>query len=326
MRFHAFFTILSALGIVGCGDENQGSPPTTGAIDWTEPSGFSPGVTGTGWNGTDQGGAANPGGKCASAPGGTPMKLPITAIEYCVKASPECTMAGALCPLFITINTDGAYFNRVDDPATNGHFITVELYTETDGTEIKDKLAELPRVIAHDYAGLDKERVYLIGWSAGAGAVTRGLCHVSKKSDFSTIGTTSDIYAAWAALGGCGCANDYLPLEGNWHGITFNGMLDIFNGGDACEHGQRDRAFVNGCADPRIAWKPVQAIDPYAKNGDGTANAETLSFSGCGKGEVVAYRGKDEEHVTSFKVHFDPKISGYDTVWTFLQGKKKHGE
>ena len=85
---------------------------------------------------------------------------------------------------------------------------------ETDGDQIKDKLAELPRVIDHDYSGLDRDRIYAIGWSAGAGAVGRGLCHISKKSDFSALGTTSDIYAAVVAMGGCGAATGGGSLPG----------------------------------------------------------------------------------------------------------------
>ena len=337
MRFTRRFTgvFLATALLAGCGgDGSDGSDGGDGgdgdgngngsSTPWTTPEGFSPEVSPTGWNGTDQGGVPSPGGRCPADKGGAPMTLPITGIEYCVKAAPACADDGAGCPLYITINTEGAFFARADDPATNGAFITVELYTETDGDGIKDKLAELPRVIAHDYPGLDRERVFAIGWSAGAGAVTRGLCHLSKKSDFSEIGTTSDIYAGWAALGGCGCSNDYLPLAGSWHGITFNRTEDQFNGGDACEAGLRDRAWANGCADPGAArWSPLPPDDPYAKNGDGSTNAERLVFPGCGAGEVVGYRGRDEGHVLSFKEHFDPKISGYDTVWNYFQDKSK---
>lgn len=325
-RFFGRLLIVTVF-IIGCGggsEEDNASPNP--AINWTAPEGYSPGVAGTGWNGIDVGGIVNSGGKCASPAGGAPMKLPTTGIEYCVKAHPDCQQAGTNCPLYITINTDGAFFSRVDDPVANGKFITVELYTETDGDGVKDKLAEMPRVIAHDYPGLDRERVFAIGWSAGAGAVTRGLCHISKKSDFSMLGTTSDIYAGWVALGGCGCSSDYIPIDGNWFGLTFNGTEDQFNGGDACEMGLRDRAFINGCADPKSSWQPILPEDPYAKNGTGSSNAERLHFGSCSGGEVVGYRGRDEGHVLSFKTHFDPKISGYDTTWNFLQGKTKHGK
>lgn len=324
MRTWLFIPVWCALSLGACSDDG-GAQTSAGDTAPDPPDGYKPEVAPTGWGATDVGGLENPGGACPADKGGTPMKLPTTGIAYCVKASPGCAGAGAGCPLYVTINTDGAYFARVDDPAS-GDLITVELYTETDGDGIKDKLAELPRVIAHDYPGLDRERVYAIGWSAGAGAVGRGLCHISKKSDFSALGTTSDLYAAVIAMGGCGCTNDYVQLDGNWHVLTFNGTEDIFGGGDSCEAGLRERAYVNGCSDPAaVAWAPLAADDPYAKNGDGSNNAEVLRFSGCAFGEVVGYRGQGEGHVVSFKENFDPKISGYDTVWNFLQGKRKRG-
>jgi hypothetical protein len=282
-------------------------------------AGFRPDTAATGLE-AGTAGIPNPGGKCVA--GGTPMKLPGTGVGYCVKASPSCATAGARCPLYVTINTNGWYFARVDD-AANGPLITVELYTETDGTGVKDKMAELPRVIAKDWPGLDPSRIYAIGWSAGSGAVSRGLCHVSKRSDFSSYGTTSDVYAAVVGVGGCGCANDYAPLSGNWHAITWNGMLDQFNGGDSCEAGLRKRAAVNGCANAAVSWEPVGRDDRYARNGDGSRNAEKLDFGPCTKGDVIGYRFADEGHVVSAKKHFDPKISAADTVWNFLQGKSK---
>lgn len=310
------FAALVAVSLMGC--DGGGLV----GVDAGPP--FQPDVVATGWA-HDGRGMPNPGGACPDGEhsvGAVPMRLPISGVEYCVKATPECSTPGASCPLYVTINTNGAFFGRVDDPATHGALITVELYTETDGDHIKDKLAELPRVIANDYPGLDRERVYIVGWSAGAGAVSRGLCHRAKRSDFSEIGTTSDIYAAIATLGGCGCGN-YLQLDGNWHHVSFNGMEDPFNGGDSCEARMRERAVVNGCSNPSASWQPVAADDPYARNGDGSANAERLDFGECARGAVVAYRGRDEAHVVSFSEHFDPRISGYDTVWRFLQGRRK---
>lgn len=171
--------------------------------------------------------------------------------------------------------------------------------------------------------GLDKARVYAVGWSAGSGAVARGLCHIAKKSDQSKLGTTSDLYAAVVGMGGCGCASDYLQIAGNWHVLTWNGAVDPFNGGDSCEAGLRKRATVNGCTNPQAAWAPIASDDAFAKGGNGSANAERLDFGPCTKGDVTGYRFKDEAHVVSAKKHFDPKISGYDTIWRFLQGKRK---
>lgn len=316
-------TTTSASGPGTTGEETGMEPPVDTGPDPGD--GFKPDVMPTGWKGADKGGIDDPGGQCPDGLGGVPKKLPQTGTAYCVKATAGCTTEGAACPLYITINTNGAFFTRADDPATYGDFITVELYVESDGDEIKHKLAELPRVIDHDYAGLDRDRVYAIGWSAGAGAVFRGLCHQSKKSDFSELGTTSDIYAAVIALGGCGCARDYVQLAGNWHVLTFNGQNDPFNGGDACEAGLRERAAVNACSDLDATWQPLPADHPYVKNGDGSDNAEVLDFGSCAWGQVMGVRGRDEEHVTSFKKHFDPKISGYESTWNFLQSKRKNG-
>ncbi len=138
-------------------------------------------------------------------------------------------------------------------------------------------------------------------------------------------GTTSDIYAAVLALGGCGCNNDYVQLAGNWHVLTFNGRDDPFGGGDACEAGLRERAAVNGCSALDATWQPLPADHPYVENGDGSDDAEVLDFGSCAWGQVVGVRGRDEEHVVSFKKRFDPKISGYDSVWNFPQGKRKNG-
>jgi hypothetical protein len=317
MNSRSLTALLLCLCLPAC---DGGGSPGDGADTILPDGGYSPDVEATGWGGVAEKGVPNPGGKCTTGGGGTPMKLPLTGVEYCIKAGATCAEAGASCPLFVTINTDGAFFGRVDQPDA---IIVAELYTETDGPDIKDKLAELPRVVANDHAGLDKDRVYAVGWSAGSGAVGRGLCHISKKSDFSSIGTTSDIYAAVVGMGGCGCANEYIPLEADWHILTWNGMDDQFNGGDACEEGLRRRAVVNGCADPTAPWQPVLATDAYAKNADGSDKAEKLAFSGCAGGDVVGYRFRDEGHVVSADEHFDPKISGYDTIYRFLDGKTK---
>ena len=71
--------------------------------------------------------------------------------------------------------------------------------------------------------------------------------------------------------------------------------------------------------------KTIEPGDSHVAHGNGSRDAEVLRFHGCAFGEVVGVRGRDEGHVLSFKKHFDPKISGYDAVWSFLQGKRKHG-
>lgn len=318
--------IFSALCVLSCGDgtssSGAGSDGSTGS---------DPGAVGTGWQSAGGAGSGSDGAAGSGADGltensrdcpegATGYTLPQSGVEYCLAASDACQNADAACPLLVTFNTNGAYFDRVSDSEP---LLVAELHGPSDGQDVKDQYAELPRVLSRAYPGLDKARVFAVGWSTGAGAANRGLCHLSKKSDFSDYGSTSDVYAGVLALGGCGCANDYLQIEGNYHIFTFNGSDDIFNGGDSCEEGLRERAAVNECEDLDATWQPVRPGDPYAKNGDGSANAERLHFGECKKGEVVGYRGAGEGHVLSFKKNFDPKISGYDTAWNFIRGKMK---
>jgi hypothetical protein len=134
----------------------------------------------TGWDAPATAGGIDRTGNCAA--GATAKSLPGTGITYCVKADASCSAASGSCPLYVTINQGGtrSYFDRVADSAANGAFIAVLLDSLTDGNDVKDAFAELPRVIAHDYVGLDRQRVYVVGFSAGSGAITRALCHIAK--------------------------------------------------------------------------------------------------------------------------------------------------
>lgn len=100
--------------IAGCGADGPApSGATTGEASSTPTAGGNkPDAAPSGWSDPTSGGLDNLGGKCASAGGGSPKKLPKTGIEYCVKANPECTNAGAGCALYVTINTDGALFEH----------------------------------------------------------------------------------------------------------------------------------------------------------------------------------------------------------------------
>ena len=263
------------------------------------------------------------GGGCGELDG-TSMKLPGTGNEYCVKAHPDCLDAKASCPLYITLNTNGAYFDRVDDASANGTFITVESRQTFDGKGVKDPLAELPRVLAVDYPGLDAQRIYLVGWSAGAGGVARGMCQASKDFDKSTYGTTSDVYAAIATLGGCPkCGDDFKPIAGKWHVFATNGLDDQF-GGQGCADSLLRFAKANGCSDLGASWCAVPPGDEHVAAAPGKASvAEKISFGTCPGGDVVGYRFGGEGHVVSYKKNFDPKVRAYDMVWEFLQGRTK---
>lgn len=70
-----------------------GSPGTAGgpgAVD-----GFRPEVTPSGWGEPSAGGLANEGGRCEDSPRAISRKLPVTGVEYCVKAHPTSTPASS---------------------------------------------------------------------------------------------------------------------------------------------------------------------------------------------------------------------------------------
>ena len=272
-----------------------------------------------------QQGGGTPGGDGCGELDGTAMKLPGAGTAYCVKAHPDCLSPRSSCPLYVTLNTNGAYFKRVDEADAHGAFITVESRQKFDGQQVKDPLAELPRVIAADYPGLDPTRIYLIGWSAGAGAVFRGVCQKAKGYDQSEFGTTSDVYAAIATLGGCPhCTESFEPLSGNWHVFATNGLDDQF-GNQGCEEALRRLAKTNGCAEPQAPWCAAKPGDEYVAAAPGDASlVEKLSFGACPGGDVVGYRFGDEGHTVSYKKHFDPKVRAYDMVWDFLKGRTKN--
>jgi hypothetical protein len=230
-----------------------------------------------------------------------------------------------MCPVYITLNTNGAYFERVDQPERYGKFITVESRQPMDGNDVKDPLAELPRVLARDLPGLDPDRLYLIGWSAGAGGVSRGTCHSSKGYDQSRFGTTSDLYAALTTLGGCpSCSDNFRPISGTWHVFATNGIDDIF-GAQGCEDSLRRLATINGCSlAEQASWCAPGPSDPLLSVAPGDASVvEKISFGECPGGDVIGYRFHDEAHVVSYRAHFDPRVRAYDLVWDFLQGRTK---
>lgn len=306
LRSGSILALALALAPLACGDSgtNAGAgpgtsaPPTSGAAPVDAPSG----------NADD----------CAR------QTLPLSGTAYCVAAHPDCASPDASCPLYITLNTNGAYFGGVDDPDAHGPYITVESYQPFDGDAVKDSLAELPGVIAAAYPGLDADRIYAVGWSAGAGAVFRGLCQRAKGYDTSPYGTTSDVYAAIVTLGGCpACSSGFEPISGNWHVFATNGTEDPF-GGDGCFDKLQALARTNGCAQAETAdWCNVGEDDGYMSGGDGSANAQKVTFGACPRGDVVGYRFAEEKHVVSYKKHFDPKVRAYTLVWNFLQGRRK---
>lgn len=253
--------------------------------------------------------------------GGVRRTLPGSGSDYCLRAHPSCTNPDASCALYITLNTGGAYFGRLDDSDVEP-FVTVESYQAFDGDDVKDPLAELPRILPDEVPGIDPERIYLIGWSAGAGAVFRGMCQRAKRYDESPYGTTSDIYAAIATLGGCpACSEGFEPISGHWHVFATNGRDDMF-GGDGCYERLSTLARTNGCANPEASWCAVASGDALVPSAPGDERVERVSFGSCARGDVEGYRFADEAHVVRYRTHVD-SVRAYDLVWDWLQGRRK---
>lgn len=149
------------------------------------------------------------------------------------------------------------------------------------------------------------------------------MCQRAKGYDESDYGTTSDVYAAIATLGGCpDCSEGFEPISGKWHVFATNGRDDQF-GGDGCLDRLQQLAATNGCAAPTAGWCPVAPTDRWVSGATGSAVAEKVTFGDCPGGDVVGYRFQDEGHVVSYGEHFDPKVRAYDLVWEFLRGRTK---
>ncbi len=294
-----------------------------------QPSGIGsgPGNGGSGQSPIPQ----DPNSDCVKA-GGLQNKLPGSGQSYCLKAHPDCSVAGAACPLYVTLNMGQAYFELVSDPMLPyGKIMVAQLEHFCDCAELKDSQAELPRVIRQTFPGHDPNRVYAIGWSAGAGGIARGQCIGAKFMwDTSKYGKTSDTYAAVALIGGYpGCAPDFKPSAPNYHVVAISGMSDIFggsnNGDTSAEEALRRLATVNGCSQTTGTWCSVQSGDKYVPRADGSDKVQKITFGECSGGDVVGYRFKDEAHTPSFKKYFDPKVSGFLLAMDYVRGRTKDG-
>jgi hypothetical protein len=263
-------------------------------------------------------------GSATCASGAESQVLHGTKVPFCVKAHSTCRSAGANCPVFIVVLPGGArsYLDRVDDPARNGALVAVDFNPPTDGNDVKDSFAELPRALLHEFPGIDRKRVYVLGFSAGSGAITRALCHVAKGSDSSSYGTTSDLYAAMA-FGGApvGCTSAFSPIArtGSWDILSMTGDKDQFNQGDGGEASLRNRALVAGCTRVDAPWTGVPSSDPFVVGQDGSCGVvKKLSFGDCPGGDVVGYEFINWAHDSRY-----PGNRFEDVAWRFFQGRSK---
>jgi hypothetical protein len=254
---------------------------------------------------------------CYGLPGENRL-LPRTMVRYCVGAHADCKAPGAGCPLYVTLNTTGAYFGRLRDPARWGKFITVEL--RMTGDDPPDALAELPRVIARDFPGLDETRIYAMGASGGAYHIRRSVC--LRTGDRSPLGTLSDVFAGLGFVIMCPlCDDGFAPRAGSLHVIAINGAEDTVTRG-ACEAELEKLASTWQCGDAGGTWCNAQADDGLVP-GDGTDKVRKLTFGACRRGDLVGYTFRDEGHATVYAKNFTPPVRAYDMAWEFFRTRRK---
>lgn len=240
-----------------------------------------------------------------------------TKVRYCTRATSDCKTAGAGCMLVVVHNTDDP-MKWVD---AYGSLVVVKGNGVTDGTAVKHWMGELPLTVMRDYPGIDSKKVFFVGWSHGAGAAYRGMCHKSKGNGISAFGNNAEIYAGMVTLGGCPACTDSWAPSGKMHTLAINGIEDQF-GSQGCQKQLVFMAQDNQCSGASSAtWKNVEANDPLMA-GDGTSKAEKLDYGQCSNGDVAGYRFSGEGHTMSFD-KFTPAVKGLDMAWKFLQGKSK---
>jgi poly(3-hydroxybutyrate) depolymerase len=270
------------------------------------------------------GGLPGPREACYGLPGENRL-TPGTMIRYCQGAHADCKQPGARCPLYVTVQGSGAYFGRLKDAARYGKFITVELRsTGDDDAGTLEAIAQVPRLVARDFPGLDEDRVYVVGQSGGSYFVRRALC-LGPAADRALAGSISDVYAAWASLIMCPkCDRPFVPKAGNFHVLNIIGEVDGTTAGQ-CGAELRMMAQGLGCATPHGGTCNVPAGDPLHPRADGGPAARKMLFGACSKGSLAAYVMNGEAHTVKFAKAYSPAVDAYEIAWQWFQDKRKSG-
>jgi hypothetical protein len=256
-----------------------------------------------------------------------------TLATVCIKFHEECLNAGAGCPLYITLSTNFEYFKHVDE---NNKIIVVEAEWDwtTDtiygvGSPIKNAFAAIPRAIDATFAGLDRSKIYLIGWSAAAAGISRGLMETYRGVDRSPYGGTSNIYAAVAAIGACIATNDATQwgrgqdtaLCGHFHVFNTVGQNDTTYTRDECLQSMQELAVTNKCSRVNSDWCLAQNNDPYVPAAQDD-QVRYIDFGDCEGGDVRGYSFTGQRKVTTY-LNTSPDTNAFDVVWSWLQGREK---
>ena len=173
------------------------------------------------------------------------------------------------------------------------------------------QMEELPSALRDEFPGIDPQTIYVLGNSAGNGAIRSMLQNPN----------AADQYAAAAVLaGGLKVPEDYVPAN-NLHVVFFNGKDDVEE-----PNGLSELALANGCSDPAAQWTNVSSADPYVPRGDCTDIAERWTAGTCDHGSVVAYRFKDEGHdAAGYDAHFEPRVRPMRMAFDFFMGRQLDG-
>lgn len=143
-----------------------------------------------------------------------------TVANFCVSAHPSCYQAGSNCLAYIGTNVVDLSYLVPYYP-----IIWLSVTWEDSGwndqcrgdcNDIKHKIASFPRILASMFPDtLDKDQVWLVGFSAGVGGINRGTVDSSKGYDRSRYGSTSDLFAGTIKFAPCFC---FIILS---HGLLF---------------------------------------------------------------------------------------------------------
>ncbi|MDX2021936.1 MAG: hypothetical protein SF187_16985 [Deltaproteobacteria bacterium] len=232
-------------------------------------------------------------------------------LGYCVRAHEACQKPSAGCFAVITFNMgpkglSQTIGNRTRRPDLFGRFVAVGGGTSANTAQ----MIELPGALRKEFPGIDAKRIYVLGNSAGNGAISNMLKDPAAHTQYA---------AATVIAGGIRVPDSYRGSK-NLHVLFANGKKDVEE-----PPGLRDIAERNGCSDALVAtWNSAASNDAYVR-GDCSDIVERITFANCQFGQVLAYRFKDEGHEARYARHFDPEVRPMRMGFDFYMGRTLDG-